>query len=460
MPPLETSDSDRLLDRIVASIREEPVPDFRDPDEPQFPEPNMSQSCRSNVAGWSGAPSGYARQLVMALAIAAAFIFVLFGAFTFSRRSGVTSVAFAEVKEAVAKVQTMRCRFLYFHGDKEPLVTSVASVSGIGLRSEGPGGVETIANLRSERMVAVNHKKRTAQIMQLYLEPGAASEHDRFSEMIRNLPSVASELGSEEINGKQVLKYAFQHDGEYVVFVDAATKLPVRMELKLEKETAGQKNFREVVTDFVFDAPIAESLFEIATPEGYQVSKCEEPEDRKSVDTRALVVSPAAGFGGLPLGATKDQVIAALGQPDEIRRQSMRRPASAPAANAPEGEHVTYHLRYPSLGFDITVSSDQGMKEVRCYGRREQGNTARDFLGKTDKQLGLGASIEDVLREYGRPEVQVEGRDQMWLYPHQGWDFRFRDQELSGFTMAKPVADNVVISDNGDGSWETTVKPK
>ena len=457
MPPLET---DRLLDRIVASIREESIPDFLDADGTRFPEPNEPQVCRSNVTGWSGTPSSYTRQLVTALAIAAAFILVFFGAFTFSRRSGGASIAFAEVKVAVGKVQTMRCRFLDFHGDKEPLVTTVVSASGIGMRSEGPGGVETIANLRSERMVVINHKKRTAQIMQLYLEPGEAPEHDRFTDMIRNLPSVASELGSEEINGKKVLKYAFQHDGEYVVFVDAATKLPVRMELTLEKESAGLKNFREVVTDFVFDTPIDEPFFEIATPEGYQVSKCEEPEDRKSVDTRSFVVSPAVGFAGLPLGATKDQIIAALGPPDEIQKQSMRQPASIPGPNAPESEQVTHRLRYPSLGFDIAVSSDQGMTEVRCYGRREQGNMARDFLGKTDKQLGLGTSIEDVLRAYGKPEVRIEARNQQWLYPHQGWDFRFRDKELAGFTMAKAVADNVLIRDNGDGSWETTVKPK
>ena len=374
--------------------------------------------------------------------------------------NGQSSVAFAQVQHAVSAVKSFRCRYLDFRGDQDPYVTTVISVRGIGSRSEGSNISETITNFKAQRLLYVDHHAHKARIYQLYSHDGKGAV-DTFDEQIRNLSAAAhKEVGTTVFNGKKVLQFAFSHFGDFVVLVDPETKLPLRMELKMDKGLPGGEVFREVITDFLFNAPVEESLFDIKSPPGYAVERCEEPMDRKPVDTKSLIVSAATGVGPVPMGASKEKVIACFGTPDFI--ESFRHGsgvAASPGRPALKGQKDTLRetLHYDSLGFEVRLSSDEGMTEVRCFGSRP---TARGFQGKTDAKIGLDCAIGDVLRAYGKPEATSHLRDDELHYFHKGWSFQFSDGRLTSFSASKPMSDQIEIEAHDDGSWTERLKAK
>ena len=117
---------------------------------------------------------------------------------------GVTNLAFAQIQEAVSNTKSLRCRFLDFHGEQDPYVTTTISALGLGSRAEGSDGSVSVTNLKARRSIRIDHRNRTAQISQLYLERGDERDGDVFMEKIRNLPaSGAKEFGSTVFNGKR-----------------------------------------------------------------------------------------------------------------------------------------------------------------------------------------------------------------------------------------------------------------
>jgi hypothetical protein len=439
-------DTDQLLDRIVVALREEPIPPFVGrPAERPFGGPMVRQ--RRALPRWVTVGGALA---TVAVSIVAVMLII---------PAAHTSVAFADVQEAVAAFKSLRYRILDFHGDKDPYVTTVAWARGKGSRAEGSNGSETITNLKAERMLWLDHQKRKARLYQIYLED-ANDLADRFDEKIRNLPRDAKPLGTTELNGKKVLQFAFANLGEFIVFADPQTKFPLRMELKADKGLPSGASFREVVTDFVFDAPINESFFEINIPQGYAVERCEEPAGRKPIDTRTLVVSPTKGVGKLPMNASKDEVIAFFGTPDLIETQHLpSRISPTPVKEPAKGESQVLldRLNYNSLGFEVTVLGAKGTTEFRCL---SGGLTTREFLGKTDAGIGMGATIDEVLKAYGSPEVKTHLRDDCLYYFHKGWSFVFGDGKLISFSATEPLSDEIEIQDRGDGSWTERVKGK
>lgn len=95
-----------------------------------------------------------------------------------------------------------------------------------------------------------------------------------------------------------------------------------------------------------------------------------------------------------------------------------------------------------------------------CFGRLWRFDSARDFLGKTDRQIGLGASIDDVVRVYGKPDVKAHLREDVLHYFHKGWSFLFRDGKLALITAFQPRPDYIEFKDTGDGGYLEEFKPK
>ncbi len=462
MSEIDFSDPDALLDRIATALREEPIPDFSDPGLGSV----QSVDARGGDPAIVPRPSRieprlYARWLAVGAAIAAlAMLIVALSAFG---PSGGPGVAFAQVQEAVSKTKSMSCRTLSILGNREPSMSAGVSVLGVGSRSEGPNGWVSITNLKARRSMWIDHRKRKAGINQLYFKEGRQSADTGVFEKIRDLPaSGAKALGAIEFEGKLVLKFAFESMGQFVVYVDPKTHLPLRMELNIEKGS-GDQPYREVTTDFVFDAPVDESLFEIKVPAGYAVARCEEPKGRKPIDTRSWIASPEKGLGPVPMGSTKERIIALVGTPDLIeetyRGFEVFRNPGGPALPG-QKEIVRERLNYRSLGFNIEVSSREGMTGFGLYGRLLCFDSARDFLGNTDRKIGLGASIDDVVRAYGTPDVKSHLREDVLHYFHKGWSFLFRDGKLASITAFPPRPEYIEFEDTGDGGYTERVNPK
>lgn len=451
------TDTDELLDRIAIALREAPVPKPLSP----LSGPGTSQ-LRRRMAPADGDRAFASRRMRKQWLTSGAAIALLTALVVTSPMlipGTHPGAAFAEVQQAVTAIRSVRYRILDFHGDKDPYVTTSIFVSGLGSRADGPGGSEQITNMKAQRMLWLDHRARKATIYQLYLTDGG-QPGDAFHEKIRTLAANARPVGTTQLDGKKVLQFTFASQGEYVVLVDPETKLPLRMEIKTQGGRDGDTSFREVITDFIFDAPIDESAFEQKVPPGYAVERCEEPQDRKPIDTQGLVISPTRGIGPLPMGASKDDVIAAFGEPDRIELLGGAGGTSTAPGKPADKRHADESfekLHYNSLGFELEVSSRQGITQFHCLPR---GPLARPFLGKTDAGIRLGAPIDGVVRAYGAPEVRIHMRDEVLRYPHKGWSFVFDDSRLVWFSATEPLSELIEIEDHGDGSYTERVKER
>jgi hypothetical protein len=458
MSEINFADPDLLLDRIVTALAQEPVPEFRDPFV-KWPPP-AARWGRRLIRPPSGQESrSWTRWVIVGIATACLATLVVF--LSSSRPGNGRGAAFAQVQQAVSITKSMRCRTLDFHGDHDPDISSGVSLVGVGSRSEGPHGWVSIRNYKELKLMSIDHQKHKAHIQQLY--PDGKVVASPFGGL-RDLPaSGAKALGTAQYEGKPVLKFAIQNEGEFIVLVDPQTHLPIRMELKIDKGLPQGETYREVTTDFVFDASVDESLFDIKAPPGYSVTRCEEPRDRKPIDTRAWTASSQQGLGPIPLHATKEQIVATLGMPDQIevtgRGPGVFKSPGRPAVKG-QTEVVSEKLRYPSHGFEIYVSNKEGMTDFNCFGRFWGFDSCRDFLGKTDRQISLGASVDEVIAAYGKPDVRSRIRAEVLQYFHKGWSFTFRNGKLALISCFKPRSEDIDFIDTGDGGYLEGLKPK
>jgi hypothetical protein len=446
---------DQLLNQIVIALREERVPELVEP--PLVAAATNIGGTGPRTVAKPGSIQARTRRPLWIAGVMLAALTMMVVASPMIMPGARQDTAFAEVQEAVSAFKSVRYRILDFHGKKDPYITTTVVVRGVGSYAEGPDGSESITNLKARRMLTLDHRVRKATFYQLYLDD-SSTPLDVLHEKLRNLPSDAQELGTAELDGKKILQFEFMNAGRFLVAVTPETKLPIRMELTLDGARSGGTPFREVITDFLFDAPVNESRFDLTVPAGYAVERCEEPRDRKPMDTKSLVVSPTRGIGPVPIGASKEQVIKAFGQPDWTELQGrFARTYLAPAKPAGNGRDdvVLERLHYNSLGFELSVSSATGVTQFRCL---DLFPIARPFLGKTDAGIALGASLDDVVRAYGAPERRSGLREEVLDYLREGWSFIFRDGKLARFYTSQPISDQFEIEVHKDGSYSQRLK--
>ena len=290
----------------------------------------------------------------LALATIAAGVFAFL---TISPSFNGQAVAFADVQEATARVRSVTYRGLSYKGEE---VSEWGSLMAIGtnlLRVERPGGEVLVINLKEGRTMRILPKEKKVEIRPLYGGPDAAKPLTDFLTQLRDVPAhAARKISEKDLQGRQVIEFALEDQSgcELSVLVDAKTKLPVRIEVDRGREG------RFVGTDFVFDAPLDESLFAIAAPEGYTVDGYEPrppaARDQSSVappvaSDQSLVVSPDSGIGSAKFGMTTAQVIKHLGKPDHIKRSEPR------AAKLPKGEKPIDEEYPEQVGGTINVNS-------------------------------------------------------------------------------------------------------
>ncbi|MHC4405023.1 MAG: hypothetical protein ACYTG0_35700, partial [Planctomycetota bacterium] len=274
MAHTDDSKPDLLLERIIAHLREQEVPDFPDAEVPVSEEPPVPQASES--------PSSLVWRLVMnrrwqlsataVLALMATGLVCILAPGTAG-----TSWAFGEVKKAVGQSRSVTYTLTTTGWENDPwpdpYMRKVMVLEPGRSRSETNTGEVTVFNLNEGRFLRVLHKERKAEVYPLY--PQSEDLERRwgdFHQHLRNISATATKkIGEKKIDGRNVVEFLWKHNrADCVVTVDAATKLPVRMEVSRGK-VHHDKEIRDVFSDFVFDADLNESLFSTAVPEGYEV---------------------------------------------------------------------------------------------------------------------------------------------------------------------------------------------
>jgi hypothetical protein len=267
------------------------------------------------------APYSWKRQLWRPrnlIAAAATVLAILFASQWLSTQSG-SNIAFAQVQEQIAKTRTVQFRTI----SNRTIGTNVlpealikTMILGTHLKREeltlkDPGKLEearkwgvvpniTIHNVATGQLLILQPEEKlysSPQNFGFFVPQGeklsqkeidAAKAHtekwlkdpqvDFFNE-IRHFPeNKATKLPEQIIDGKQTVGFQIeqkQDDQSHHVtsrttyWIDTETKLPVRIEyLRTDNAELGL-GFNTVMKDFVFDAPLDESLFSFTPPADY-----------------------------------------------------------------------------------------------------------------------------------------------------------------------------------------------
>lgn len=254
----------------------------------------------------------------------------------------------------------------------------------------------TVIDMRRRRSMSVNTREKTVESSAFAPDP---SRRDLYSLFLELAERPAERLAARTIGGKQVLGFVAMHLGhEVAIWVDPATRLPVRIE---QTRTELGRTISSVTRDIVFDRPLDDSLFRMDPPPGHHAPTpititFQAPEQQAVPDVPALAaptVTPRVGIGPARFGMSREEVIKRLGKPDHEFTQGR-----------------TLYLSYRrSRGFELGIlpadHQHHGLSQVSCVARRDDLiDPSTEFRGKTDKGIGIGAGRAEIIAAHGEPD--------------------------------------------------------
>jgi outer membrane lipoprotein-sorting protein len=141
------------------------------------------------------------------------------------------------------------------------------------IRQDLPGGAFNIVDFAKGKIVGMAPKSKQVTVFSFINMPKESQQmnpvaqlRSQLIEAEKNPDAKRESLGEKKIDGRQAVGYRFTSPVQVLtIWGDAKTALPIRVEstIKLIPKTA------TTWTDFQFDAPVDESLFNTETPPGY-----------------------------------------------------------------------------------------------------------------------------------------------------------------------------------------------
>ncbi len=355
--------------------------------------------------------------------IAIAGMFMLFGSST--------QLTFAQVAEQIAKTRSVTCKQTVSIPGKPAETTHIAILADGLFRADMPNGDYTVQNMMNGQALCVSPLKKKAIVML-----GLGMPSINLYEMVRNIVSEKSErLPDETIDGRKTNVFRVEADENIrkqargpmppmKVWVDPETKLPIRM----APIAANKEKSDVVIYDIVFDEPLDPSRFSLKPPEGYTVTTVGTPATWQQTpppkkDLLAPEVIPGVGLGPVKFGMSKEEVIKLLGKPDVEEKTT---------------------IQYSSRGYACSISPRRGLMMIQCFSQQGFAFKVRDFAGKTKEGIGIGSSLKNLEKAFGKPTA-VEHTDQPGAtgtyvrYTKLGLDFTLIDDKAVDSFMMQAV---------------------
>jgi hypothetical protein len=91
-----------------------------------------------------------------------------------------------------------------------------------------------------------------------------------------------------------------------------------------------------------------------------------------------------------------------------------------------------------------------GLHTIHCFNKHGILSTEIGFRSKTKEGIALDASLDDVLKTYGKPDAQLGS---VVFYRKRGYEFWFRDKKLVSIRVSRPRP-NAKLEVKGDGYIE------
>jgi hypothetical protein len=343
----------------------------------------------------------------MFIRIAAGVVVVAGVATSLIPRESAANVTFTEVQARVEQTRTVTCKVthLTIPSPQAGELSHRLLIRGPNVvRDEEPDGGYTITDYGLHKTISVDPTKKSVRITDGMNLPAL-----NFYEMFRSIAANPTKtLPTREFNGTKAVGFIVrppilegappERDGfkaEITVWVDPLTKLPLRIETT-SKEPGGVP-VTEVHSDIVFDRPLDAALFDMTPPDGYRVESfgvAKLQSEMAPKDGGELVITPGVGIGPVRFGMKTSDIIQLVGPPDKILNPAM-------------GMDV---LEYYSRGFSVTARDGRGVLMITCFTRKSLAIKVRDFAGRTDKGVRMGARRAAIEMAYGPPS-SVRVRD-------------------------------------------------
>ncbi len=248
----------------------------------QIPEGPDSQTVASSLVAIHQAAEGrdqqitqrrFTMQRIRRMSVAAILVFVLFGLFHWmSPRDDGASVVFAEAIENLQNAETLSLDMFLkaLNAPDQQEVRIHCEFKGNRFRyttENGPvlindGNIGKTMTLMPDRMVATISPSGA---------PGEPSIQQMLDLVAQAREGTTEELGNKEIEGRSAVGFRATVNDQtndcevgVEVWVDVETNLPVRIEMLIHED-----GIRGVLTNFVWNPELDDSLFDLTLPEGY-----------------------------------------------------------------------------------------------------------------------------------------------------------------------------------------------
>jgi hypothetical protein len=123
------------------------------------------------------------------------------------------------------------------------------------------------------------------------------------------------------------------------------------------------------------------------------------------------------GWGLVQIGATKNRVMAVLGEDPIIAKYTNN-----------------YYLDYREKGVQVSFSTkDNKVNAIFFYNKQKDSEHFATFQGKTAAGIGWGSSVQDVIKAYGKPIHEYSGQNGSLPWRRivfKGIDFRFEYDKM------------------------------
>jgi hypothetical protein len=193
-------------------------------------------------------------------------------------RPGGAGETFAAMLNRIQQIRTVSFQMsvdMKGSPDGFPLKTELTGMDPGWLRTEvlvGDQRAVMIANYPQQKMLMLFPETKQALLKQIKGHSGSP-QGKNYVERLRNMKKEhARFVGEDQADGKPTLKYDYEHRGDfYTVWLDATTKLPVRVE-SANKQDASQAEIKVTMSNFVWDVAVDEAEFSLEAPEGYEMT--------------------------------------------------------------------------------------------------------------------------------------------------------------------------------------------
>ena len=370
---------------------------------------------------------------VAALVLACAAVVAIF--VVFSSPGGNGQFAFAQVIEKVQQTRSLIFKSKievpdsHAKGEMHHIAMRLILLPDGRIRSEDADGY-TIQDPKAHKMMRVRKENKTFEIMEGCGQPFSGNEKLNLYEMIRNIRKEAVEhLPDEAIDGRKAMVFRVEMKDYPVVWkkptwkawIDPKTELPIRLEFGAEDENG--KKINDAFYDIEFDRPFDPSLFDFTPPQGYSVQTSGTtnfPDLPDKPELRAPEIIPGVGLGSIRFGMSREKIESLLGKPDGYEANQTS-------------------LLYYSRGFVLEVSHRSGLKTINCISQMSSMNRVRDFAGKTKEGIGIGSSLQDVKKVFGKPDWDEfhDAFNKRPVYTKYGLEIQFVQDKVIAISMSE-----------------------